>query len=308
MEAMDEYGTPVVFATRTPQAIPQDSPVTAHVLPPQSPFAGDILELAALAESIGAAGIVFDHYQVDSWFIEELRKVSPRELKLVAIGNTAPLSNALNLAIRQTIRTESRHHRKELRGPEYLLMRKMFRNRPEREIAPVVRRVLVTLGGSRTGSLPLILKALNRPFGHGPLEVFIAGPKLEHCRLPGTVHQFIPLGLVQDMVGLLESVDFAITACGTTLYQMAACGLPAIGIAVADNQVQQAFDFAEAGLIHFLGPLDTVKETDIVEAVSKMIGNPEERRAMSISGQRLVDGCGALRCAEALLSPMALHG
>lgn len=35
----------------------------------------------------------------------------------------------------------------------------------------------------------------------------------------------------------MEKCDVAISACGSTLYELAVCGVPTIGIIIADNQI-----------------------------------------------------------------------
>lgn len=303
MEALSELGASAVLATLFPHEVPKDAGLAGktHTLRAAGRGTGAALELAELAGALNARGIVFDHYDVDRELFRRIRAAAPGDLRLIAIGNRLPLAEELDLVIRQRLRPTDEPSERELAGAEYLLMRKAFRNRPRRETAPVVRRLLVTLGGSDSPYLRTVLKALSRPLGPEPVEIWVAGRSAPSDGLEGSAGQTAFLGLVDDMAGLLESVDLAVTACGTTLYQMAACGLPAIGIAIADNQLQQAADFAEAGLIHYLGPAESLTEEALHQAALELMQDSDRRRRMAARGQERIDGLGAVRCAEALL-------
>lgn len=299
---MAEQGAAAALATLSPEEVPPGVPFPVYPLRIRGCGAGVVKELLGLATSLNARGIVFDHNDVDPEFLHSLHAASDGELLFAAIGNDLPVSEALGLAIRQRIFRPQEAHEKELVGPEYLLMRKAFRDRPRRAVRPVVRRLLVTLGGSDSAFLRTVLSALDRPLGGEPLEIYVAGRNLELGALTGHAHKVAFLGLVADMVSLLESVDLAITACGTTLYQMAACGLPAIGTALVADQLEQAADFAAAGLIEYLGPAESLDGEALFSATKSLIHDPERRRRMAALGQQFVDGRGAIRCAEALIS------
>lgn len=302
MEALDERGVPAALTTSTPNEVLQDVFFPVHRLHCSIDQLESVEELVNLACKLGATGIVFDHYGADPAYLRRVRAVFGDRLKLVTIGNSVPLIPELDLAIRQTIRRSQHENNKELVGPEYLLMRKSFRNRPKRTVNRNVTKLLVTLGGSESPYLQLTLNALRHLVGDRPLHVYVLSRSIDTRWLQNPIHEVTALGLVSDMVSLLESVDLAITACGTTLYQMAACGLPAIGIAIAENQCQQGLDFARAGLIEYLGTADSVTETDLIGAVAQLIQDVDRRQQMADQGQSLVDGCGAFRCADRLLS------
>jgi len=107
---------------------------------------------------------------------------------------------------------------------------------------------------------------------------------------------------VQQMSDMMLQADLAVCAGGSTLYELAATGTPAIAILQADNQVQGAEALAEKGTIINLGPGDRLETKDITESLIELINNYDLRKKMSETGQELVDGKGADRCVKEILS------
>lgn len=113
---------------------------------------------------------------------------------------------------------------------------------------------------------------------------------------------------VLDMASLMASCQLAISAAGTTLYELCAMGIPTVSFAIADNQLPSACAFDHAGAIPFLGDVRSSGEEVIKKAASwaaSKICQTEYSSLLSQSRlmQSLVDGQGALRIAKALLSP-----
>ena len=113
---------------------------------------------------------------------------------------------------------------------------------------------------------------------------------------------------VSDMATLLSSCDLAVSAAGTTLYELCALGIPAISFTMADNQIISAKAFAHAlnghSPIPYAGDIRTSKaETlqTILDFLTQMSNAKEKRLCQSNSMRKLVDGNGAARIADALL-------
>lgn len=91
--------------------------------------------------------------------------------------------------------------------------------------------------------------------------------------------------------------DLAITS-GTTLYELAATGTPALVFCLADNQYKNVKMMVEAGTIINLGWGNEWGEKKVHTKINKLINNYALRIKMSKSGQELVDGKGNSRCAQ----------
>lgn len=100
---------------------------------------------------------------------------------------------------------------------------------------------------------------------------------------------------VQDMAGLMSKCDIAITAGGTTIYELCAIGVPFVCFSYARNQDR---------LVEFIGKnnigiaaesLDKIKE-----GMKRLLDSRSIRARYSEAGKTLVDGCGATRLAKIL--------
>lgn len=123
---------------------------------------------------------------------------------------------------------------------------------------------------------------------------------------------------VSHMASLMECCDLAVSASGTTLYELCALGLPTISFTMADNQLTSARAFEEAGAIPCAGDIRTDKDgvlQSIADFMTRMsfkndtsIKNSschtsyEMRKSAHEAMQRLVDGNGAMHIAKAMLS------
>lgn len=108
---------------------------------------------------------------------------------------------------------------------------------------------------------------------------------------------------VTDMAALMKRCDLAISASGTTLYELCAVGVPTISFTMSDNQLTCAKAFAETGAIPCAGDVRMEKDQVIDRVLSfmtEMSENIDKRKSAHDTMNRLVDGKGALRIAGAL--------
>ena len=181
-----------------------------------------------------------------------------------------------------------------LLGPRYALLRREFRDVPARATRDVACRVLVTLGGSDPDNVSSrVLEGLGSVAL--PLEVqLIAGAGNPHvdalARAPG-VELVVD---AHDMPARMAWADLAVTAAGSTSWELARTGTPQLAIAIADNQRPVIHGLTEAGLAIDLGV------GDVAGAVEALARDRPRREAMSARGRELVDGRGALRVVAAM--------
>lgn len=107
------------------------------------------------------------------------------------------------------------------------------------------------------------------------------------------------------MASLMQTCDLAVSAAGTTLYELCALGIPSVSFALADNQLAAAKAFDEAGAIPWAGDIRTAPEK-VMDAIRSFVTSMSLSKAYParLSAHKamrgLVDGNGALRIAEAL--------
>lgn len=190
-------------------------------------------------------------------------------------------------------------------GTQYTPLRDMFSNCGEKEIKAGVESLLLLSGGSDPYDvLEGILQGIHRE-RYRKINV-ICGiyyskynqlckkyKKNENVR----IYRGIP-----DIASYMHEADLAISAGGTTLYELCAMGTPAISYSFTDNQTASLEKFNEDGLISYAGDM---RKDDVIEHIAGYLeyyGQEQNvRQERSLRMQEFVDGKGALRVAEALM-------
>lgn len=109
---------------------------------------------------------------------------------------------------------------------------------------------------------------------------------------------------VQDMAKLMVQCDLAVSAGGTTLYELCAVGVPTISFVMADNQLSAVQTFASSDTIPYAGDIrmDTDEVLDVIcRFLDIMAADYSKRLEFSDRMRSYVDGHGASRIAEALV-------
>src|SRR5690606_1406709 len=100
---------------------------------------------------------------------------------------------------------------------------------------------------------------------------------------------------VTDMPALMQWADVAISAGGSTVWEMCLMGLPMITIVLADNQLFSAQTLAQYGASVNLGWYTEARKDTIITTLERLCADGNQRAAMSAAGRQLVDGRGAER-------------
>ena len=123
---------------------------------------------------------------------------------------------------------------------------------------------------------------------------------LEFC---DKYHNLILYQNVTNMSELMRKCDVAISASGTTLYELSACGIPTICYILEDNQINGAESFEAEGIMVNAG--DIRIQPDFFESVlyrlRELRDNYTQRIKMHEMSQKKIDGSGAIRLAQCLL-------
>lgn len=123
----------------------------------------------------------------------------------------------------------------------------------------------------------------------------------ELCKLYDRSENISVIQSVNNIEAYMERADLAISAAGTTLYELCACGVPTICYTLADNQLDNAISFKEDGIMLYSGDLrddETIEK--IFSSAVCLMEDTEERSCMSQRMRKLVDGYGAKRIVDEL--------
>lgn len=110
---------------------------------------------------------------------------------------------------------------------------------------------------------------------------------------------------VKNMAELMKCSDMAISAGGSTCYELCAMEVPFVVFAYADNQVRILDSLSEAGAALYAGYADTQSKADeviatIVGKVITLMEDKELRDKLTVGCTKITDAVGAMRLAEAL--------
>ena len=195
-----------------------------------------------------------------------------------------------------------------LLGTRYVLLRSEFLawRGWEREIPRMARKVLVTLGGGDPDNQTLkVIRALQQVDVNGLEAVVVVGASNPHFdELQSAIRRspFV-IRLVRNasnMPELMAWADVAVSAGGSTCWELAFMGLPSLLLTLAENQRVAASTLSEIGVSFCLGEATYVDVQHIDLAVTTLIENLETRLAMSQKGSRLIDGFGVARVLKSL--------
>jgi len=272
-------------------------------------------------KNLSPAAVVVDSYRVSS---AELAPVKREVPLLIVIDDLNDRYLPADLLINGNITARNLGYipdKRLLLGPEYVLLREEFRNCPPKKIVERARKLMVTVGGS--DPLDLMLPVLNELSGldlHIKAVIgphFKSGERLKSIAKRQKSFFTASIELVEnpDMADLMHWADMAVSAGGSTLYELCATGTPAVVLAIADNQVSAARALDKQGCVWYLGFHDEVlgygveafrgikKESppkSLTQAVKTLAQDYFRRAEMSRRGQALVDGLGTKRCAAVI--------
>lgn len=270
---------------------------------------------ATLRHGEGADWIVVDGYSFGPEYLAALRRTGAC-IMVVDDAPRFPFYDA-DLLLDQNLHTPPARYLlppagRLLTGPRYALLRPEFGCRPAHP-APKpepASNILVTMGGSDpSGVTAEVLEAVNSVAARireARLEVRVV---LGHANLRGAealsriksqdVHVEI-LQSVENMEPLMDWAHLAITAGGSTCWELAAMGVPMIILLTAPNQEPVAAGLDRAGAAISLGPAGSLDPAALGGAVETLLADADRRASMAQRGRQLVDGLGAARVADAL--------
>ena len=192
-----------------------------------------------------------------------------------------------------------------LLGPSYFLMKPEFANMPYPAIREEVKDILITVGGVDWRGLT---ERLIRVAGSVPgvtLHV-LTTDGFENLAAIHETAQDVEAEVrfyhnAKHVSGIMRRCDIALSAGGQTTYELAACGLPAIGICAAANQLRNLQAWEAAGFLLFAGWENDVHLEGNLKECLKRISVSKARERMSMAGRRVMDGRGAARVAQVVL-------
>ena len=312
-DAFKEAGISVEFvlAESFTQEFIEGRGYTTHVL--NTPYNNMAKEIAVLKNSDfykEAAAILIDSYFVTEEYVQALK--GKKVVYLDDYFTKLPVDAILNYSVYADAFEYAKVYETNLPelilGPSYAPLRKEFQDAEPKHISSQVNDVLVLTGGS--DSLHVALSFAREVLGRksdGLCFHFVVGPMSGDFDEIRVLAESNPSRIavhhnVRDMKGLMSACDMAISAAGSTQYELCACGIPTINYTLADNQILGAKAFERQGVMIYAGDAregDTFY-SDLYDKAAALAGDKKTRTEMSQKAQTMIDGKGAGRIVKKL--------
>lgn len=277
------------------------------------PDAGDREKTGQVLKAEADAWVVLDGYHFDSGYHSSIRALGKR---LLVIDDMAHLDHyEVDIVLNQNIDAADLTYStaaatRLLLGTRYILLRPEFVARSPRKggISGPARRLLVTMGGADPENVTsTVIKTLETVNSNALEALIVIGSAnrnrqqirdaANRSRLPMRVVENAP-----DMAELMAWADLAVSAGGSTCWELAYMGVPTMAITMAENQLAVVEGLARAGAIVDLGWHHSLSADELARAVQDLVPDTAARTRMQRCGRKLVDGNGANRVIQEMMA------
>jgi UDP-2,4-diacetamido-2,4,6-trideoxy-beta-L-altropyranose hydrolase len=271
---------------------------------------------AALAREHHATWVVVDGYQFGADYQQALKSRGLKVLFMDDYGHGAHYSAEVvvnpNVCANEALYKSRESYTRVLLGTRYCILRREFNawRQWQRTIPPLARRVLVTMGGSDPENLTArVLEALSSSenghrFEHLEATVVIGGSNPRSVSLEQLAEvSGRKIRLHKDTAQMAEwmaEADVAISAAGSTSWELCLTGLPSLLVDVAANQTAVARELDRKGCAIHLGSSSEFTTEKIADQLDTLVHSQELRQSLSRTSRALVDGYGSMRIASVL--------
>ncbi len=252
--------------------------------------------------------IIVDSYNVTPEFFRTLKKASRY---LVYIDDLNAFSYPVDFLINGSAAAMDMGYEKTqsaqlLLGLSYNLIRKEFRDLPPRQSKEKITDILLTTGNSDPCHMTEMFRdifASENIFRNINFHVII-GSGFEPGNLKD-LNTWADLTVYfyeqpERVSMIMQKCDLAITAGGSTLYELAACGVPAIAFAYAENQIPQILALEKRELLYYIGIYQNIDKMKTLQYLKIMKENYDFRKVLTKKLQTLVDANGSIRIVKKL--------
>ena len=274
------------------------------------------------------AAILVDSYYVTEKYLAALKK----RITTIYMDDIYAFSYPVDMLINYNIYGEEMGYEKDaafadtklLLGTEYVPLREEFSagagyvqsrkvlSLGAANVTPAADGgILITTGGSDSFNLAgqLLMEAMKYDALKEKEYHVVSGslnPHIGELQALAEKHENIHIHCnVTNMAELMAESEVALSAGGSTLYELCAMGVPVIAFSFAENQERLVQTFVKRGIAQYGGNYRTDGNKMIqntIAGLETLLENENLRAEYRKKARTLVDGKGAVRIAEAILS------
>lgn len=253
--------------------------------------------------------IFIDSYYVTSAYLRRIKGFA----KTVYIDDLAEFAYPVDFLLNYSIYADeidyvSLYHKSNitlpdiLAGSNYIPLRSEFQVTEDKRRNNFERRqILVTTGSS--DPYKIILRMIKKIISCDDLQKydyhFIVGSLCEDTKeiIENTslIQSIYIHSEVKSMGALMKNCDIAVSAGGTTLYELCACGVPTISFIMADNQSMNVRTFEKRGIMLCAGDCRTSENfiSNLFSMIKSLCENYELQSELLSKTSSAVDAGGA---------------
>lgn len=276
----------------------------------------ELVDLISIITDYDPDITLIDSYYVTAKYINTIRE----KTYVAYIDDTISFAYPVNILINYNIYAEDLKYsdlyiKAGIKTPQLILgkafvpLRQEFQNLSEISVKQNVENILFSAGGADPEHM--ILAFVNTIIDSNIIDHYnfhlILGnfePDLDEIvELSKKYSNIYPHKNVTCMAQLMRQCDIAVSAAGSTLYELCACGIPTITYSLEDNQIPGAQTFSKKNMMINIGDirLNNMFMNDLLMSLSELCIDYGRRQKMHLSVLNAVDGHGAKRIANELL-------
>jgi spore coat polysaccharide biosynthesis predicted glycosyltransferase SpsG len=231
-----------------------------------------------------------------------IKEIKNKNLRVLSIDDSAQIHYYSDIIVNQNIGAEklvysSEKYSKFLLGTKYIILRDELLQRNKRPMKNKVEKILVMFGGADPDNVTLKILKMLETLNENIQFLIVAGPAnqfnnyilnyLKNCKM-----DIKYLRNQKKMSEVYLQSDVAISAGGTSCYELAYFGIPSIIISIADNQIKVAQELENRNISLYLGRKNEIKSKKLLNNIKLLINNNLIRQNMSDNAKKLIDGKG----------------
>lgn len=279
-----------------------------------------------MIEDVQPEMLFIDSYYVDAQYLKTIWELCQRMAsKLIYVDDILAFAYPVDILVNYNIYGPDKakvykelYEDAGMRLPQFLLgtayapLRLEFQGLPEREVRREAFNILISTGGSDCEHIGLALanyiiskgeKLKNFTFH------FIVGAMNEDVeelkRLALFSQQIKFYFNVPNIQEIMLNSDVAISAAGSTLYELCATQTPTLTYVLADNQVLGAEGFCKHNILKNCGDVRKLGakrlSRRLIEEAVRLAADYESRSIIAAKMRTVVDGIGAVRIIERVM-------
>lgn len=271
----------------------------------------EVADLIKVIEENNIDKLLIDSYQVDAFYMSRVKECG---VKLIYMDDMLLERYPVDALVNYTIGIENGGYDgfeytdvKLLLGADYIPLRPEF-SEESIEIKDKVENVFITTGGTdEFGMIVALTETLSsEAFRHLRKTIVVGKFFKDDEKIAELAAEYGNIDFhkdVKDICSIMKTSDVAISAGGTTLAELSACGIPTICFSVADNQLGGVKAYSDNKVMYYAGDVREDKmnvQLRIRGMLMKLMHRKELREEYARNARTIVDGKGAVRIAKAI--------